>query len=285
MRLLAAALASALLLSPSAHAAQAADDARDGTDVGKGLLAHRAVYDIALENASSSSNVSSVSGRLVFEVTGSSCEGFTVNSRFVTEIDDQDGARRVTDLRSSTYESANADSFEFLSRTFTDQRLQQEAKGSATRTKDGLSIALAAPEETTVRVNKTVLFPTEHLISLISAAEADQRIVQADLYDGSEDGRKIYTTTAVLGAVSEEPVGDDSDGTLADTIGTTRHWPVNLSYFDLSKGETGELTPVYTLRFMLYENGVSRALTLDYGNFSLTGKLVELDRLPRSSCQ
>jgi len=284
MRLLAAALASALLVLPTTPAVKAADETLDRTEVAKGLLAHSAVYDIALETAASSSNVQSVSGRLVFEVTGSVCEGFTVNSRFVTEIDDQDGGRRVTDLRSSTYESADADSFEFLSRTFADQRLQQEAKGSAERTADGLSVELSMPEEAKVRFDKDVLFPTEHLVSLIAAAEADRRIVEADLYDGSEDGRKVYTTTAIIGAVSEDPVGED-DGLLAKSIGTDRHWPVNLSYFDLSKGETGELTPVYTLRFMLFENGVSRALTLDYGNFSLTGTLAELDRLPRSTCK
>ncbi len=46
-----------------------------------------------------------------------------------------------------------------------------------------------------------------------------------------------------------------------------------------------ELTPIYTLRFQLYDNGVSRALYLDYGTFTLSGKLVELDRLPRSPCK
>ena len=108
MRLLVAAVASALILSPLSHEARAAADGVDLAEIAKGLLPHRAVYDISLDNASSSSNIASVSGRLVFEVTGSSCEGFTVNSRFVTEVNDQDGGRRVTDLRSSTYENAGA---------------------------------------------------------------------------------------------------------------------------------------------------------------------------------
>ncbi|MGX1308294.1 hypothetical protein AB7M35_003052 [Amorphus suaedae] len=285
MRLMVAAVASALLLPPLFCPAQAAADDVDPAGIAKGLLPHRAVYDISLDDASSSSNISGVSGRLVFEVTGSSCEGFTVNSRFVTEVNDQDGAQRVTDLRSSTYENADADSFQFLSRTFTDQRLQEEAKGSARRADDAVVVDLTQPQETKLRFDADVMFPTQHLIHLIASAEADQRVVQADLYDGSDAGATIYTTTAILGAVSDEPVGDDADSTLADAVGTTRHWPVSLSYFDLSKGQVGELTPIYTLRFQLFENGVSRDLRLDYGSFTLSGKLVELDRLPRSTCK
>lgn len=285
MRLMAAAVASALLLSPLSSPAHAAAGDVDPAEIAKGLLPHRAVYDISLDDVSSSSNISAVSGRLVFEVTGSPCEGFTVNSRFVTEVNDQDGGRRVTDLRSSTYENAGSDSFQFLSRTFTDQRLQEEAKGSARRTDDAVVVDLTQPQEAKLRFDADVMFPTQHLISLIAAADAGQQVVEADLYDGSDTGTTIYTTTAILGAASDETVGADPDSTLADAVGTSRHWPVSLSYFDLSKGQMGELTPIYTLHFQLYENGVSRGLILDYGEFKLSGKLAELDRLPRSTCK
>lgn len=280
MRVLIAAAAFAMAMSnvPGSIAAETAD-------IGKGLLPHRAIYDISLGDSASSANVSAVSGRLVFEVTGAPCEGFTVNSRFVTKVDDQEGGRRVTDLRSSTHESGNAKDFQFFSRTFAGQKLQEEAKGSASRTNGGISVDLSQPEVATFPLKGDVLFPTQHLIRLIEAAEAGQRIVQADLYDGSEDGRKLYTTTAVIGAASDEPVGTTDNPEIAEAVGTTRHWPVSLSYFDLSKGESGELTPVYTLQFQLYENGVSRALVLDYGNFSLLGELVELDQLPKSTCK
>ncbi|MEW5422036.1 cell envelope integrity EipB family protein [Amorphus sp. 3PC139-8] len=265
------------------HGVAAADPASPEAIAG-GLLPHRAVYDISLNAAASSSDITAVSGRLVFEVTGAPCEGFTVNSRFVTEVDNQDGDRRVTDLRSSTYESGDGNSFDFLSRTFTGQRLQQEAKGSARRGDDGnVTVELTEPEQATFSLPGNALFPTQQLIELIAKAEAGAQIVQSDLYDGSDVGRTVYTTTAVIGRISDEPI-TGGDPRLADAVGTTRHWPVSLAYFDLSDGESGELTPVYTLKFLVYENGVSRALTLDYGNFSLSGKLVELDRLPKASC-
>ena len=55
-------------------------------------------------------------------------------------------------------------------------------------------------------------------------------------------------------------------------------WPVTISYFDKDKApKSGEQTPVYAIGFELYENGISRALSLDYNDFVVAGKLTSLE--------
>jgi expansin (peptidoglycan-binding protein) len=49
-----------------------------------------------------------------------------------------------------------------------------------------------------------------------------------------------------------------------------------VSYFDRSGG-SGEQTPVYAITFELYENGISRALLLDYNDFAISGELKSLE--------
>ena len=39
------------------------------------LLPHRAVYDLSLEQASDRSGINGITGRMVYEFAGSSCEG------------------------------------------------------------------------------------------------------------------------------------------------------------------------------------------------------------------
>jgi hypothetical protein len=39
------------------------------------------------------------------------------------------------------------------------------------------------------------------------------------------------------------------------------------------------------MSFKLYENGVSRDLRMDYGDFVLKGNLVKLDFLPADACK
>ena len=54
---------------------------------------------------------------------------------------------------------------------------------------------------------------------------------------------------------------------------------MTISYFEQEQEpkETGEQTPAYAIGFELYENGISRALSLDYNDFVVTGKLTSLE--------
>ncbi len=58
----------------------------------------------------------------------------------------------------------------------------------------------------------------------------------------------------------------------------SRIWPVEIAYFDPGEGN-GEELPSYRITFKLYENGITRDLVMDYGDFSMTGRLVELTPL------
>ncbi len=62
-------------------------------------------------------------------------------------------------------------------------------------------------------------------------------------------------------------------------------WPVTISYFSRNKdAQSGEQAPDYAIGFELYDNGISRALTLDYNNFVVAGKLVSLDIKKSKPC-
>ena len=42
--------------------------------------------------------------------------------------------------------------------------------------------------------------------------------------------------------------------------------------------------PVYAISFELYENGISRALVLDYNDFSISGELKTLEVKDTKAC-
>jgi hypothetical protein len=65
-----------------------------------------------------------------------------------------------------------------------------------------------------------------------------------------------------------------------ELVAMTRY-PVTVSYFEAGAGER---TPAYVLGFELYENGISRALRLDYGGFALRGELSTLELLKPTPC-
>ena len=236
------------------------------------LISHRAVYDLALDKASDRSGITGLHGRMVYEFNGSPCEGYTVNFRFVTRIDTGENSR-VTDQQTTTFEDSGGKSFSFVTKSFSDQALEKELKGTATREPDGLKVEIDKPEKNTIDLRKTQ-FPTQHLEELINKANTGETFYETNLFDGSENGDKVMTTTVIVGKKTDAPANDPELPVLK-TLGKDQYWPVDIAYFD-DANDGGEEVPEYRIAFKLHENGLTRDLTMDYGDFSMTGKLVNL---------
>ena len=250
------------------------------------LAPHRAIYDLELGEASDALSISALSGRMAYEVAGSVCEGYAVNFRFMTDMRDENGGSQVTDLRSSSHESGSSDAFQFLSETFVDRKLVEETRGSAKRLDTGdKSVELKLPEARTFPISKKALFPTEHIKALIEEAKAGEHFFTADIFDGSETGDKVFSTTAVIGAAKTETAADSGPEKAARTaLAGKTYWPVTVAYFEPGIGATGEQEPSYQLSFLLYENGISRKMTLDYGDFTIKAQLNNLELRTGEPC-
>jgi EipB-like len=260
------------ILSLSIHPAAAVPQAASVD-----LAPHRAIYDMTLHEAVSGSNVSDVRGRLVFDFEGSTCAGFSLKSRLVTEIVDRDGNTMVTDLRSSTWETANGDKFRFENSQYVDQRLSEQVTGQAARRKKAgaIDITLDKPQHRRLKLEGKALFPTQHSIAILEAAKAGYSVLQADVYDGSEQGKKLLQTTTFIGKPSvTAAAGLPARIANAKELSGMQSWPVSISYYDVvdnPRQDTG--VPAYELSFRLFANGVSQDLLINYGGFSISGDL------------
>jgi hypothetical protein len=243
-----------------------------------GLVPHRAVYDLELKDSDEKAGIKAMYGRMVYEFTGSECEGYKVNFRFVTETEVGE-EKRVSDQRSSTFEDIKGGRFEFESKSYTDDRLDKEVQGLAEEHKDKVSVELTSPSEKQVDLLPS-RFPTEHMLEVIKTARSGKHFFEARIFDGSDNGDKTVFTTTIVGS----PTGvlpDDPDAKSAGKLKDEKTWPVTIAYFNDEKADG---LPTYRMSFKLYDNGVSRNLIMDYGDFALTGHLVKLDFLPESKC-
>ena len=109
------------------------------------LAPHRAVYDLALDKATDRSGITDITGRMVYEFNGSVCEGYTVTFRFVTRINSGD-TTQLTDQQTTTFEDAEGKTFSFVTKTFVDQNLNKETRGTATRDGKGVKVEIEKPE-------------------------------------------------------------------------------------------------------------------------------------------
>ena len=242
------------------------------------LAAHHATYDLKLVKSVGAKSPTSARGRLLYDFHGSSKDGYNQAFRQVVEIQPAEGTTRLSDMRSATFEKAG--DFTFYVKTISQDASPDIVSGEAVKARgDFLDITLQKPQTETVGVDNKVLFPTEHLQHIIAAAKVGQQIVDAKVFDGSDDGKKVYETTTIIGrpingAAPDAPLQHNA------TMTAMTRWPVTISYFDNGKKDEG---PSYTLAFELYENGISRALRFDYGDFTLGGEMTTLDILPTSA--
>lgn len=252
------------------------------------FLPHRAVYDISLVRATPGSGITEMTGRMVYELVGSDCAGYTQKMRFVTRVTGRDGEAQVNDLRTSSWEMADSKQLQFTTSQYRDEELEESTQGHANRLGDGkgVEVKLTKPAAKTLELNPDVMFPMQHSAALIAAAQGGETRLTTELYDGSEKGEKVYLTNAFIGEAIKS--GDKLEGVAPEARGkidleSRSAWPMAISYYDVS-AEGKDTVPSYELSFRLFDNGVSTKLFIDYGDFSVEGALVDVKLLEKTAC-
>lgn len=270
---------SAVLLAPGAGPAKAAPSVA--------FLAHQAVYDLSLKKARGNASINSARGRILYNFAGSACEGYTTEFRQVSQIDTGEDKTTMSDLRSTSWEDAEGKSYRFKIETRMNEADATFVDGVAERSGNTIKVKLKQPTAKTFTIDGAV-FPTEQVRLIIEAAREGKSLLELVVYDGSDDGEKVYNTLTVIG----QPIpGTKAPATPDAVTGNEKfksltRWPVTVSYYDrAAQSKTGEQTPVYAMSFELYEDGVSRALVLDYNDFVIAGAMDKIDVKDTKPCK
>jgi hypothetical protein len=250
------------------------------------LTPHRAVYDLKLLRTRGKGEVEAVRGRILYDFSGSPCAGYALNFRQVSQLDSGENKTALSDLRATTWEDAAAKRFRFSSENFLNERAVEKVNGEAQRGDEHVVVKLDKPADKSFDLEPIMVFPTEHMRRIIAAAREGKSILELPVYDGSDNGQKVYNTMTVIGreiGPDDKPPADAAAGQAA--LAGLKRWPVTVSYFDRNDTKRAEQTPVYAISFELYENGISRALSLDYDNFVVGGEMTQLEIKDAPECK
>lgn len=255
---------------------------------GAAFLPHQALYDLSLMKSRGSAAIDSARGRILYNFSGSACEGYTSEFRQVSELNSGEGKVTLSDLRSTTWEDGAGKSFRFKIDSRMNESDSSPVDGIAERTGDHITVKLRQPETKTFTLDGATVFPTEQIQRIIAAAREGKSLLELTVYDGSDNGQKVYNTLTVIGQPipGDRSVAAPDPSITSDQMKSLTRWPVTVSYYDRdTKGKDGEQTPVYAMAFELFENGVSRALVLDYNDFVVSGALGKLEAKDSKPCK
>lgn len=252
------------------------------------FLSHQALYELSLVKSRGANAINAARGRILYNFHGSACEGYTSEFRQVSELNSGEGKTTLSDLRSTSWEDGAGKSYRFKIDTRMNDSSAPPVDGMAERAGDRITVKLKQPVAKTFDLDGNIVFPTEQIHKIIEAARAGKSVLELTVYDGSDNGEKVYNTLSVIGQPipGDRTIASPDPSTANDTMKAQTRWPVTVSYYDRdARAKDGEQTPVYAMSFELFENGVSRALMLDYNDFVISGALGRFDVKDSKPCK
>jgi EipB-like len=252
------------------------------------FLSHQALYELSLIKSRGSNAINAARGRILYNFSGSACEGYTSEFRQVSELNSGEGKMTLSDLRSTSWEDGAGKSYRFKIDTRMNDSDASPVDGIAERTGDHITVKLKQPVAKTFNLDGNIVFPTEQIQKIIAAARSGKSVLELTVYDGSDNGEKVYNTLSVIGQPipGDRNISSPDPSTANDQMRALTRWPVTVSYYDRdTRARDGEQTPVYAMSFELFENGVSRALVLDYNDFVISGALGKFDVKDSKPCK
>ena len=144
----------------------------------------------------------------------------------------------------------------------------------------GGKVEFTKPNQSALDLAPGVIFPTAHTILLIERAAAGEAFVGKKLFDGSSDENAV-DVTAVIGAPMTAEAGAAEEPVKSPLLARPS-WRMRLAFFPAEAGNDDK--PDYELGMRLLDNGVSRDMVLDYGDFAIKAILEKIEALPKPNC-
>ena len=106
--------------------------------------------------------------------------------------------------------------------------------GIAERIGDHITVKLKQPVAKTFNLEGNIVFPTEQIHHIIEAARAGKSVLELTVYDGSDNGEKVYNTLSVIGQPipGDRSIASPDPSTANDQMKALTRWPVTVSYYD-----------------------------------------------------
>jgi EipB-like len=249
-------------------------------DPAANILPHRAGYELSLRSVRSGSGIIDVTGLLSYDWTDS-CDGWIVEQRYVLQVVRGDGPVAEISASYANWESKDGLRYRFnvkRGRATEEDSDPAEVQGEASLKGKGKAgtARFEKPEKQEIVLPAGTLFPTEHTLMLIQKALAGEKFDRHPVFDGAEVEGPSMMTAFLLPKRDTPPGGKPAMLTAAQPV-----WPVTIAVF--SEGDKSE-TPSFEMTIYLQENGVVPELIMDYGDFSVVGRMKIFEKLPKAEC-
>ncbi len=245
------------------------------------IAPHRAIYKMSLGKVKGGSAVTSATGTMTFD-WADMCDGWAIQQHMKIHFFYAEGDEGAVDSDVVTWESKDGRNYHFNVRRLFDGQEDDVFRGRAALDETEGKVVYAVPKDKeSVRLSSDVLFPSAHTKMILEKAMAGEKLFTRPVFDGSDEAGYAYVSAFIgkktAAAQNGEKLSELKDHALLDQSA----WPIRLAFYR-PDDQSGK--PDYEMDLVLQANGVARAMTIDYGDFSVVGVLASLEPATDVSC-
>ena len=243
---------------------------------GAEIASHRAAYTLSLDKSKSSAGIVAIEGAMVIEWQ-EVCDGWTLAQRMRFQAFDGEGNVLDNEISFSSWESRDGRTYRFSTRTVRNGEESEIIRGRAELAGRGKAgeATFTEPERQVMTLSPGTMFPTEHSLALIEAAQAGERVIARTVFDGATvDG------ALVINAVIGPPLGAEPPVKAGiEEVVKRPAWRVRMAFF-----KPNEPSPEYETSMRMLDNGIGTEFVFDYDEFAIKAVLDRLEALPKPGC-
>jgi len=248
-----------------------------GSAAAADIAAHRALYTITLSRASTDAGVTGATGTMSYQ-WGETCDGWTVEQRYRLKMGYSESPDVTIASNFITWEAKDGLRYRFQQKETRSGGEDEEVRGEAKLEgpDKGGTADFDKPTDKDVKLPAGVLFPSAHTIELINRAVAGDNFMSKQVFDGATAEAAVLVSAVIAAKVEPDPELAKKSPLL-----NRPGWRVRLAFFPADqKAEK----PEYELSMVLLDNGISRDMVIDYGDYAIRAKLDDIEPLPKPGC-
>jgi hypothetical protein len=241
------------------------------------IMPHRALYAMTLGRAGGSAGVTAAAGTMAYQ-WGETCDGWTVEQRYRLKMGYADSPDVAIASNFVTWEAKNGLSYRFNQKETRNGKADEEIRGVAKLDGPGKGGAadFEKPAGKSFELPAGMMFPSAHTIFLINEAKAGATFISKHIFDGATVENAVLVSAVIGPRIAPDPAAAKQSPLL-----NRPGWRVRLAFFP---ADPKEEKPDYELGMLLLDNGVSRDMVIDYGDYAIHAKLDDIEPMPKPGC-
>jgi hypothetical protein len=240
------------------------------------IAPHRALYTMSLASSRSDSGVAAAQGTMAYQ-WGETCDGWTVEQRYKLTMGYAESEDVEILSNFVTWESKDGLHYRYNQRESRNGKDNQEIRGEASLEGPGKGgvVNFEKPKPQVMNLPAGAIFPSIHTMLLIDQAKGGTNFLTRQVFDGATVENAVLVS-AVIGP-KLEPDETAKKSPLLERPG----WRMRLAFFPADQKAD---QPDYELGMLLLDNGVSRDMLIDYGDYAIRATLDTIEPLPKPNC-